>query len=99
MTPLKRSRIAMLGGRARAASMTADERSAWARYMLAHQRRFWDGKTLPRKPLRARPAVSEAASPVSEPMSNPLPLPTPVVVISRRAPVAQVVRPGIRFDV
>jgi len=38
----------MLGGRARAASMTAEERIAWACYMLAHQPRFWDGQTLAR---------------------------------------------------
>jgi hypothetical protein len=94
----------MQGGRARAASMTAEERSAWARYMFKHQPRFWDG-TLPRKPVRARRPVSVGASPVGElaavsaPARKPAPPPIPVVVMPRRAAVVPVVRPGMRYDV
>jgi hypothetical protein len=87
LTPLERSRIAMQGGRARAASMTPEERREWALYMLKHQRRFWDGKTLPRKPIRKHvpePVVSAksvAVPPGRVPLSAP---PIPVVVMPAR---------------
>jgi hypothetical protein len=109
LTPLERSRIAMQGGRARAASMTTEERSAWAHYMLQHQRRFWDGRTHPRKPVRARDServVSRVpdittAKPVTSPHPTALLLPSaiPVIVIPRRTAVVEVIRPGMRYDV
>jgi hypothetical protein len=85
--------------------MTAEERSAWARYMLAHQRRFWDGKTLPRKPVREHAPLSAGVSPVgvppavNAPAREPAPPPILAVVMPLRAAVVPVVRPGMRYDV
>jgi hypothetical protein len=110
LTPLERSRIAMQGGRARAASMTAEERREWSDYMRKHQRRFWDGK-LPRKPIRERTPVSVGALPVSvptgvatRPLRAPVPAPIPVIVTPQRVrveplPAPWKLRPAKRFDV
>jgi hypothetical protein len=110
LTPLERSRIAMQGGRARASAMTAEERSAWALYMLKHQPRFWNG-TLPRKPVRERAPVSVGASLIGEPPAastpatrEPVPQPIPVVVTPRRERVSLrsgpwQLRPAKRWDV
>jgi hypothetical protein len=110
MTPLERSRIAMQGGRARAASMTAEERRAWSDYMRAHQRRFWDGK-LPRKPVRELDPVSVGASSIGEPPAvstpatrEPVTQPIPVIVKPRRQRVSLPsepwkLRPAKRWDI
>lgn len=111
LTPLERSRIAMQGGRARASSMAAEERSAWARYMLKHQRRFFDGRTLPRKPVRGRAPVSVGASSVSvqprvsappavhKPVPQSAPQPIQVVVMPHRVREQPLPQPGVRYDV
>lgn len=91
--------------------MTAEERSAWARYMLQHQPRFWDGRTLPKKPVRARVADSVGVSPVDVPpaVSAPqtreaVPAPIPAIVVPRR-PVVEprfepwTLRPARRWNV
>jgi hypothetical protein len=115
MSPLERSIAAMRAVRVRWARTTAEERTAWARYMLAHQRRVGDGKTLPRKPapVHAPEPVSSAPSTVP-PIAPPTPAsspclmipaqPIPTVVIprpSQMSPLAEPrkVRPGMRFDV
>jgi hypothetical protein len=87
--------------------MTTEERSAWARYMLQHQRRFWDGRTLPRKPVRTRVTEAVSASPgdetraVSAPARRePVPPQIPVIVIPRRTAVMEpVMRPGVRYNI
>jgi hypothetical protein len=61
MPPLERSIAAMRAAKVRWARTSPEERSAWARYMLQHQRRFWDGRTLPRKPVRERTPVPVGA--------------------------------------
>jgi hypothetical protein len=101
----------MKGGRARAASMTAEERRAWSDYMRRHQRRFWDGETLPRKPVTAGAPVSMGTAQANEwpavrtPVRRePVPPPIPTVVIPRAPridPMAETwkMRPAMRFDV
>jgi hypothetical protein len=115
MTPLERSIAAMRAVRARWERTTAEERRAWSDYMRAHQRRFLDGKTLPRKPapVHAPEPVSSAPSTV-RPIAPPTPArspclmipapPIPTVVIPRpfqTSPLAEPrkVCPGLRFDV
>jgi hypothetical protein len=104
MTPLERSIAAMRAVKARWAQTTVDERRAWARYLLAHQRRFWNGRTLPRKPVRVpMPKLTVAAPKPMPPQPTPQPTPPqpiPVIVIPRRgAAVMEMPMPGIRYDV
>jgi hypothetical protein len=111
MTPLERSVAAMRAMRVRWARTTAEERRAWSDYMRAHQRRFWDGRTLPRKPVRERAPASVGTSPVGElpdvstlARREPGPPPIPVVVIPRQHRVDPLseprkLRPTRRWDV
>jgi hypothetical protein len=97
--------------RARWARTPAEERRAWSDYMRAHQRRFWDGRTLPRKPIRERAPASVGASPIGEPPAvstparhEPTPRPIPVVAIPQRVRVDLMsepwtLRPAKRWDV
>ena len=111
MTPLERSIAAMRAVKARWAKTPAQERRAWSDYMRAHQRRFWDGKTLPHKPVRERAPVPVGASPIGEPLAvstagrhAPAASPIPVVVIPKRIRVDPLsepwnLRPGRRYNI
>jgi hypothetical protein len=109
MPPLERSIAAMRAAKVRWARTSPEERRAWSDYMLAHQRRFWDGRTLPRKPVRAGAPVSVGVSPISgtpvvnvstvQPESQPAPHPIPVVVIPAPEREPSMARPGVRFRI
>src|SRR5262249_55766449 len=107
----ERSQVAMQGGRARWAKTPPQERRAWSDYMRAHQQRFWDGETLPRKPARQRAPVSIEASPVSVSLGvgarterQPTFQAIPRIVIPQRERVDPLsepwkLRPAIRYEI
>jgi len=111
MTKLERSIAAMRAVRARWAKTTTEERRAWSDYMRKHQRRFFDGRTLPRKPVRGRAPVAVGASSdsvqpgvsappaVHKPVPQPAPQPIPVVVMPHRVQEQPLPQPGVRYDI
>jgi hypothetical protein len=92
--------------KARWAKTTVEERRAWSDYMRKHQRRFWDGETLPRKPVPERAPVSVGASPIGVPPAvstparhGPAPPPIPLVVVPRRVREPPMVQPAVRYEI